>query len=87
MIAQTFGFTRYLLKEWNNSVYFRLKEIPCGFKVQVRARQSGEKWGLATDLVIKILGVVGLSKKVPALEHQTNILTDECHHQQIDAGL
>ena len=46
MIAQRFGFTRRLLKAWNNRVYFRLKEMSCGFKDQARARQSGEKWGL-----------------------------------------
>jgi len=46
MIAQRFGFTRHLLKEWNNSVYFQLKKRSCGFKDQGRARQSGEKWGL-----------------------------------------
>ena len=46
MIAQIIGFTRHLLKEWNNSVYFRLKKRSCGFKDQARARQSGEKWGL-----------------------------------------
>ena len=38
MIAQGFGFTRDFLKERNNSAYFRLKKIPCGFKEQARAR-------------------------------------------------
>ena len=46
MIAQIIGFTRHLLKEWNNRVYFRLRKMSCKFKDQVRARQSGEKWGL-----------------------------------------
>ena len=32
--------------EWNNSVYFRLSKILCGFKDQVRTRSSGEKCGL-----------------------------------------
>jgi hypothetical protein len=47
MIAQSFGFTRGFLKEWNNSAYSRLKKIPCGFKEQARARHPGEKCGLA----------------------------------------
>ncbi len=46
IIAQGFGFTRDFLKERNNSAYFRLKKIPCGFKEQVRARHPGEKCGL-----------------------------------------
>jgi len=29
--------------ERNNSAYFRLKKIPCGFKEQARARHPGEK--------------------------------------------
>ncbi len=49
MIAQGFGFTGDFLKERNNSAYFRLKKIPCGFKQQARARHTGEKCGL--DLV------------------------------------
>ncbi len=48
MIAPGFGFTRDFVKEWNNSVYFRLNKIPCGFKEQARARQSSEKSGLGT---------------------------------------
>jgi chaperone LolA len=45
------GFvTWYFLKEWNNHVYFRLKKMPCGFKEQVRARQSREKCGLMSGL-------------------------------------
>ncbi len=47
MIAQDFGFTGNFLKERNNSAYFRLKKIPCGFKEQARARHTGEKFGLA----------------------------------------
>jgi len=47
MIAQGFGFTRDFLKERNNSAYFRLKKIPCGFKEQARARHPGEICGLA----------------------------------------
>ncbi len=46
MIAQASGFTRNFLKEQNNSAYFRLKKIPCGFKQQARARHTGEKCGL-----------------------------------------
>jgi len=46
MIAQGFGFTRDFLKERNNSAYFRLKKIPCGFKEQARDRHPGEKYGL-----------------------------------------
>jgi hypothetical protein len=41
------GFvTRNFAKERNNSVYFRLSNIFCGFKDQARARPSGEKYGL-----------------------------------------
>ncbi len=47
MIAQGPGFTGIFLKERNNSAYFRLKKIPCGFKQQARARHTGEKCGLA----------------------------------------
>jgi hypothetical protein len=43
MIAQIIGFTRHLLKEWN---IITTEVVPCEFKDQVRARQSGEKWGL-----------------------------------------
>ena len=43
MIAQIFGFTRHLLKEWN---IITTEVVSCKFKDQVRARQSGEKWGL-----------------------------------------
>jgi len=53
IIAQGFGFTRDFtpkghrgLKERNNSAYFRLKKISCGFKEQARARHPGEKCGL-----------------------------------------
>ena len=46
MIAQGFGFTRDFLKKRNNSAYFRLKKIPCGFKEQAGARHPGEKCGL-----------------------------------------
>jgi hypothetical protein len=51
MITQGFGFTKDFVKEWNNSVYFRLNKILCGFKDQVRARPSGEKCGLARAMV------------------------------------
>ena len=51
IIAQGFGFTRDYLKERNNSAYFRLKKIPCGFKVQARARHPGEICGLVLYLV------------------------------------
>jgi len=47
MIGQRFEFTRDFPMEWNNSVYFRLRKIPCGFKDQARARHPGEKCGLA----------------------------------------
>jgi len=46
MITQRFGFTKDLAIAWNNSVYFRLSKILCGFKDQVRTRSSGEKCGL-----------------------------------------
>ncbi len=51
MIAQGFGFTRDFLKERNNSAYFRLKKIPCGFKEQARARHPGEICGLTAQFV------------------------------------
>jgi hypothetical protein len=38
------------MKEWNNSVYFRLNKIACGFKEIARTHQACEKCGLATDL-------------------------------------
>jgi len=44
------GFvTKDFTKKWNNSVYFRLSKMLCGFKDQVRARPSGEKCGLKPD--------------------------------------
>ena len=46
MIAQGFGFAGDFPKEWNNSVYFRLRKIPCKFKEQERAHLSREKCGL-----------------------------------------
>ena len=46
MITQRFESTKDFMKEWNNSVYFRLNKILCGFKDQVRACPSGEKCGL-----------------------------------------
>jgi len=46
IIAQGFGFTRDFPKEWNNSVYFRLRKISRGFRELARAHQSGEKYGL-----------------------------------------
>jgi hypothetical protein len=46
MIAQGFGFTGDFLKKRNNSAYFRLKKIPCGFKEQARTRHPGEICGL-----------------------------------------
>ncbi len=49
MIAQGFGFTGDFVKERNISVYFRLNKIPCGFKEQARARQSGEISGLKSE--------------------------------------
>jgi len=50
MITQRFGFTKDFLKERNNSAYFRLNKILCGFKDQVRARPSGGKCGLIHKL-------------------------------------
>ncbi len=49
IIAQGFEFTRDFVRERNNRVYFRLNKMPCGFKEQARARQSGEKSGLGKD--------------------------------------
>jgi len=46
MITQRFEFTKDFMKEWKNSVYFRLDKMLCGFKDQVRACPSGEKCGL-----------------------------------------
>ena len=40
--------------EWNNSVYFRLSKILCGFKDQVRTRSSGEKCRLATHFLFRV---------------------------------
>jgi len=48
VIAQGFGFTRDFPKEWNNSAYFRLRKISCGFKELARAHQSGEKYWLSS---------------------------------------
>jgi hypothetical protein len=39
--------TKDITMEWNNSVYFRLSKILCGFKDQARTRLSGEKCGLS----------------------------------------
>ncbi len=46
IIALGFGFTGDFLKKRNNSAYFRLKKIPCGFKEQARTRHPGEICGL-----------------------------------------
>jgi electron transport complex protein RnfG len=46
MIAPGFRFTRDFLTERNTRLYFRGKNIPCGFKDQARARHPGEKCGL-----------------------------------------
>ena len=46
MIAPRFEFTRDFPKAWNNSVYFQLREMSCGFKDQARFCPSGEKCGL-----------------------------------------
>jgi hypothetical protein len=53
IIAQGFGFTGDFtpkghrgLKKRNNSAYFRLKKIPCGFKEKARPRHPGEICGL-----------------------------------------
>ena len=56
MIAPRFGSTKKFAKERNNSVYFRLSKILCGFKDQARARPSGETCGLhpAPDSVILV---------------------------------
>ena len=41
------GFvTEDFARAWNNSMYFRLSKILCGFKDQVSTRPSGEKCGL-----------------------------------------
>jgi len=57
MIPQRFGFTRHFTKKWNNSAYFRLSKMPCGFKDQARARHPGEKCGLI--LIILTLLIAG----------------------------
>ena len=46
MIAQRFEFIRDFPKAWNNSVYFQLRKMSCGFKDQARFCPSGEKCGL-----------------------------------------
>ena len=45
MIAQGFEFAGDFPKERNNSVYFRLRKIPCRFKEQAKTRLSREKCG------------------------------------------
>jgi len=45
--AQGFGCTGNFAKQWNNSVYCRLRKIAYGFKDQARTRHPGEKCGLA----------------------------------------
>ncbi len=47
--TQRFGFTGNFPKQWNNSVHFRLRKTPCGFKDQARTRHPGEKCGLNID--------------------------------------
>ena len=49
MIAQGFGFTRDFLKERNNSAYFRLKKIPCGF-IATFCVEANDNWTLFKDL-------------------------------------
>jgi hypothetical protein len=49
MIAQGFEFTRDFPKAWNNSVYFQLRKMSCGFKDQARFCPSGEKCGLVVS--------------------------------------
>ena len=49
MIAQRFGFTRDFPKAWNNSVYFQLRKMSCGFKDQTRFCPSAEKCGLGSE--------------------------------------
>ena len=56
MITQRFGFTKDFAKEWNNRVYCRLSKMLCGFKDQVRARPSGEKYGLTRSHFIHSYG-------------------------------
>ncbi len=55
MIAQRIGSTKNFPKEWNNSAYFRLRKILCGFKDQARVRHSGEKCGLILFLLATLL--------------------------------
>jgi hypothetical protein len=50
MIAQRFEFTRDFPKAWNNSVYFQLRKMSCGFKDQARFCPSGEKCGLGFEV-------------------------------------
>ena len=51
MIAQRFEFTGDFPKAWNNSVYFQLRKMSCGFKDQARVCPSGEKCGLVVSRV------------------------------------
>ncbi len=97
MIAQDFGFARNFLKERNNSAYFRLKKIPCGFKQQARARHTGEKCGLDTRLpsgfvventhpVAAVL--LGLVKRDVRLLYQqrTALVVNRYHRRNSDAN-
>ena len=56
MITQRFGFTKNFAKEWNNIVYCRLSKNLCGFKDQVRACPSCEKYGLTRSPLIHSYG-------------------------------
>jgi hypothetical protein len=47
MFTPRFGFIEDFAKKRNNLVYFRLSKMLCGFKDQVRARPSGETYGLS----------------------------------------
>ncbi len=58
MIAQGFGCTKDFPKKWNNSAYFRLRKILCGFKDQARGRHPGEKCELGLGPELNILFVV-----------------------------
>jgi len=46
-------------------LYFRLRKIPCGFKDQAKARQSGKKCGLALYTLNDLLWLEGRWKSMP----------------------
>ena len=76
MIAQIIGFTRHFLKEWNiitTEVEPCEFKNPCLVKDSGRARQSGEKWGLA----VLLLSLVSCSGETTPPEEQIRKLNSD----------